>query len=121
MRPAITEGIAHFNARRFFEAHEALEALWLKEKGEEKLFLHRLIQVAAAFHHHLRGNEKGFRSLLEKGEKKLALYAERNHGIDVENFLKQLRPSLAAARSQELGATTLPLPFLRTLDGCSMP
>ena len=119
MRPAITEGIAHFNARRFFEAHEALEALWLKEKGEEKLFLHGLIQVAAAFHHHLRGNEKGFRSLLEKGEKKLALHSGKNQGIDAENFLKQLGPWLAATRAHEIAPTTLPLPFLRTLAGRS--
>lgn len=115
MHPAITEGIAHFNARRFFEAHEALEALWLKEQGEEKLFLHGLIQVAAAFHHYLRGNEDGFRSLLEKGEKKLTLYSEKNYRIDSEDFLTQIRPWLAAARGQELAETPLPLPVIRTL------
>ena len=116
MHPAITEGIAHFNSRRFFEAHEALEALWLTEQGEGKLFLHGLIQVAAAFHHYQRGNEEGFRSLLEKGEKKLTLHSGMNYGIDVEDFLKQLRPRLAAARAQNLAATALPLPVIRTLQ-----
>jgi hypothetical protein len=117
MHPAITEGIAHFNSRRFFEAHEALEALWLTEQGEGKLFLHGLIQVAAAFHHYLRGNEEGFRSLLEKGAKKMTLHAEKNHGIDAEDSLKQLRPWLAAARAQNLAAATLPLPVIRTFGG----
>ena len=114
MHPAITEGIAHFNARRFFEAHEALEALWLKEKGEEKLFLHGLIRVAAAFHHFRRGNEEGFRSLLDKGSRKLIFHSGKDFGIDVEDFLKQLRPWLAAARSPESASAAPPLPVIRT-------
>ena len=116
MHPAIAEGIRLFNSQRYFEAHEALEALWLTEQGEEKLFLHGLIQVAAAFHHYQRGNDAGFRSLLEKGEKKLTVYSQENYGIDVEDFLIQLRPWLAAARAQNLAATTLPLPVIRTLQ-----
>ena len=115
MHPAVAQGIALFNSRRFFEAHEALEPLWLTERGEEKLFLHGLIQVAAAFHHYLRGNGEGFRSLLEKGAKKLTLYSENNYGIDAEDLLKQILPWLAAARAQEPPATTLPLPIVRAL------
>jgi predicted metal-dependent hydrolase len=115
MHPDIARGIALFNSRRFFEAHEALESLWLKEQGDEKLFLHGLIQVAAAFHHYLRGNGEGFRSLLEKGAKKLALYAGNHYGIDLEDFQKQIRPWLAAAQAQESAATTLPLPVIRAL------
>ncbi|HUU14905.1 MAG TPA: DUF309 domain-containing protein [Terriglobia bacterium] len=43
MDPALKEGVRLFNARKFFEAHEALETLWLKSADEEKILLHGLI------------------------------------------------------------------------------
>lgn len=42
-------GLAHFNAEKFFEAHEFWEEIWLVESEPEKTFLQGLIQVAAAF------------------------------------------------------------------------
>lgn len=76
MDEPLAEGVRLFNARKFFEAHEALEALWLNARGEEKVFLHGLVQVAAAFHHFVRHNPAGFRSLLEKGLGKLEAFGE---------------------------------------------
>lgn len=90
MDPALQEGVRLFNAGKFFEAHEALEALWLKKGGEEKNFLHGLIQVAAAFHHFTRGNLAGFRSLLEKGSIKLENSAAVRDEIRLARFLTQL-------------------------------
>jgi uncharacterized protein len=121
MHPAIAEGIRLFNSQKFFEAHEALEALWLIEQGDGKRFLHGLIQVAAAFHHYQRKNTKGFRSLLEKGARTLSLHSEMNYGIDAEHLLKQFGPWLAAARAQTLAATPLPLPVIRIFAERSMP
>jgi len=80
MEAGTVEGIHLFNTREFFEAHEALEAVWLKTKGDRKTFLHGLIQVAAAFHHHTHGNRAGFRSLLEKGCTKLEKIGGRDRG-----------------------------------------
>ncbi len=88
----IAEGIGLFNAQKFFEAHEALEAVWLKAQGNRKIFLHGLIQVAAAFHHHRRGNAAGFHSLLEKGWKKLERFGATEEGIDLDGLRKQLQP-----------------------------
>ncbi len=92
MDPALREGVRLFNARKFFEAHEALETLWLTSADEEKTFLHGLIQVAAAFHHFTRGNLVGFRSLLEKGSIKLEKSAEARGGFQLAKFLSQLQP-----------------------------
>ncbi len=97
-----------FNSQHFFEAHEALEALWLKEQGDEKQLLHGLIQVAAAFHHYQRGNCEGFRSLLDKGTRKLAQFSGTRQELDLADFLIQLQPWLAA--SEALGLTS-PIPF----------
>jgi uncharacterized protein len=88
----IAEGIHLFNAKKFFEAHEALEAVWLKAQGDRKIFLHGLIQVAAGFHHHRRGNAAGFQSLLEKGWKKLERFGATEEGIDLNGLRKQLQP-----------------------------
>lgn len=92
MEPGIAEGVRLFNAGKFFEAHEALEAVWLKAQGDQKLFLHGLIQIAAAFHHHKRWNPAGFRSLLEKGLKKLEKFGATKEGIDLRGLRKQLDP-----------------------------
>lgn len=108
----IAEGIRLFNAQKFFEAHEALEVVWLKAQGDRKIFLHGLIQVAAAFHHHRRGNTAGFRSLLGKGWKKLERFGAAEEGIDLDGLRKQLQPwrdYLDHAEAVERGRTP-PLP-----------
>ena len=74
-------GIALFNARKFFEAHEAWEELWLVEVEPEKTFLQGLIQVAAAFHHHGRGNRRGTQSLLAAGLAKLRSFPDDHRGL----------------------------------------
>jgi DUF309 family protein family protein len=84
-------GIRLFNRRKFFEAHEALEAVWLKAEGDDKVLLHGLIQIAAAFHHFQRRNVPGFRSLLEKGSRKLERFGEERDGIDLGRLGEAIR------------------------------
>src|SRR5262249_23418987 len=60
------EGITHFNAGRYYEAHEVWEAIWLRASGEEKRFYQMLIQAAVGLHHYDRGNLRGARSLYER-------------------------------------------------------
>jgi hypothetical protein len=91
MDDAFLEGIRLFNSRQFFACHEALESLWLKEQGEEKLFLQGLIQVAAAFHHHARSNPQGAQPLLEEGWKKLVRFGETRRGVDLAGLRRQLQ------------------------------
>jgi len=40
-----------FNAGRYYEAHDVLEHLWLRETGPEYAFYKGLIQIAGAFVH----------------------------------------------------------------------
>ena len=44
-----TEGVDHFNGRRFWEAHEAWERGWRELPVVEKLHVQALIQTAAVF------------------------------------------------------------------------
>jgi predicted metal-dependent hydrolase len=75
------KGLAHFNGREFFLAHEVWEELWLREPEPEKTFLQGLIQIAAAFHHYGRGNLRGTKSLLIAGTAKIGAFPTDHRGI----------------------------------------
>jgi len=65
-------GIALFNRRQFFEAHEVWEDGWRIADGGDRLLRHGLIQVAAGFHKLQCGQPGGCAALLSKGAEKLA-------------------------------------------------
>jgi predicted metal-dependent hydrolase len=118
MDDSFREGIALFNAQKFFECHEALEALWLKAQGEEKLFLHGLIQVAAALHHHSRRNPVGARSLLEKGWKKLERFGDVKSGVNLARLRCQIHPwrEFLGARAEPAAAIRANAPLLPQIE-----
>jgi predicted metal-dependent hydrolase len=102
-------GITLFNARKFFEAHEVWEELWLAESEPEKTFLQGLIQVAAAFHHHGRGNSRGTQSLLAAGLAKLASFPDDHRGIALGELRTGARQWAETPRdSKEAGARKPP-------------
>ena len=80
--PPISEGVALFNEQRFWHAHEAWERLWLIERGPEKRFLQGLIQLAAAYHHVVRGNHRGARRLFDAALAKLEPFDADHDGVD---------------------------------------
>ena len=79
---AIEKGVALFNDREFWHAHEAWEEIWLKTTGEEKIFLQGLIQLAAAYHHVQRGTFSGGVRLFDAALRKLEPFAGGYLGID---------------------------------------
>ncbi len=95
--PRYLEGIAFFNARDFYAAHDAWESLWLERFGEEKDFLQGLILCAVALLHYRRGNLNGvrsrYRAALDKFEKYPAVY----WGLDLKKFLRRMSGSLHRA------------------------
>src|SRR5512136_1585549 len=78
----VLEGLRLFNERHFFEAHEVLEDVWHRERGEPRLFLQGLIQICAGFHHFQNGNPRGAADLLQRGADKMRKYPDRYLGID---------------------------------------
>jgi uncharacterized protein len=111
-------GVAHFNAREFFEAHEVWEELWLVAREPEKTFLQGLIQVAAAFHHHARENARGAKSLLAAGVAKLQAFPEAHRGIAVSDFRTDAKNWLEEIEAGG-GVESRALPLIRVLDGPS--
>lgn len=66
-------GIAHFNAGRFFAAHEAWETCWKASTDPEaRQFFKALAQIAAGYVHLQRGNLRGASVLLRRGAGHLA-------------------------------------------------
>ncbi|HXE74513.1 MAG TPA: DUF309 domain-containing protein [Candidatus Xenobia bacterium] len=94
-------GLDCFNRGEFFACHELLEEIWLEEPEEEKPFYQGLIQVAAAFHHHQRGNRTGLESLLRAGVEKLRRYRPSYHGVDLVALLAALTPWLDALENRQ--------------------
>jgi predicted metal-dependent hydrolase len=77
-------GMEMFNSRRFFDAHEVWEEIWLASPEPRRTFLQGVIQIAAAYHHYLRGNRDGACSLLNAGLRRLGAFPARYHDIELD-------------------------------------
>jgi predicted metal-dependent hydrolase len=95
-------GVMLFNDRKFFEAHEAWEEIWLHSKLPEKTFLQGLIQMTAAFHHHSRGNLQGMQSLLRRGLARLDEFPATHRGLRIGNLRSSARAWLAALHGKDM-------------------
>jgi uncharacterized protein len=80
---ALARGIKHFNAGRYFQAHEAWEEGWHPAPEPERDFWQGLTQVAVGLTHRLRGNAHGSATLLRRGAKRLSGYGTTHMGLPV--------------------------------------
>jgi len=92
-----------WNEQRYYEAHDVLEQLWLKEtNSREADFFKGLIQAAGAFVHlqkrfghpsHAKHSRRLFPAvrLFQLAEKNLSIFAPRHHGLDVAALCRLLR------------------------------
>lgn len=88
-------GLAAFRAGRFFEAHEEWELLWKESKGDDRVFLQGLIQLAAACVHIGRGNAAPATRLLALAKAKLDRFGDEEGGIDLGFLRKEIEAALA--------------------------
>jgi len=82
------EGVAHFNATEFWEAHESWEALWLEAEGNLVEFYQGLIQLAAAYHHAKRGTLRGAVRLFDASLRRLAPFPDDFLDLDRSAAIK---------------------------------
>jgi predicted metal-dependent hydrolase len=85
------QGIEHFNSRRYFEAHEAWEEIWLRSEGEAKVFYQMLIQAAVGLHHYERGNARGATGMYKNVREKLARLPAVFMSLDLHDFSRQFK------------------------------
>jgi predicted metal-dependent hydrolase len=99
--PKAVEGMDSFNAGKYFEAHEALEAAWRDEFGPVRDLYRGILQVGVVYLHITRHNYPGAIKVYHRCQKWLKPWPETCRGISVG----QLRQDLDAAILvlQELG------------------
>jgi len=93
-----------FNQRLYFEAHEVLEQLWLKERGRPlDLFYKGLIQLAGAFVHLQKRRRRPAIALFGLARHNLEQYPRYNEGLDLRvvlDTINQYIQGLEKATSQ---------------------
>jgi predicted metal-dependent hydrolase len=113
----LERGRALFNARLFWEAHEAWEEAWMEEEGDTRLFLQGLIQVAAGYYKaFVQEQPVGCVKLLGSGLDKLRPLPGAFGGIALAGFIAQVDRTLRSARDWEKGGARLDAGDVPRLD-----
>lgn len=91
--PLFFGGAELFNRKKFFEAHEEWEKLWMSLPKDDAMrdFYKGLIQAAAVFEHLRRKNLSGAQGLLGTSVPLLERFAPRAEGLDVQALLGDLK------------------------------
>lgn len=112
------EGIEHFNAARYFDAHEVWEEIWLRSSGQTKVFYQMLIQAAVGLHHYERGNARGARGMHSNVIEKLGRLPSIFMSLDLADFSRQFRDHLAELieNNNEAPPVDKPRPHIQLLD-----
>ncbi len=85
-------GVDHFNAGRFFAAHEAWEEIWRSTTPEPRELFRGLIQVAVGLYHFVeRGNPGPARRVLARGLARIEPYPQGTEGLDLEGLCASAR------------------------------
>ncbi|MFQ5912671.1 MAG: DUF309 domain-containing protein [Nitrospinota bacterium] len=93
------EGVALFNAREYWESHEAWEDVWREGNPTERFFYQGLIQVAAGFVKVQKTWHAPAVLNLQKGLSKLEKLENPDVPIDFEGFVRQVRAVLRKLRA----------------------
>jgi hypothetical protein len=97
-----------FNRQLFYEAHEVLEHLWLKDKqGPNGAFYKGLIQLAGAFVHVQKGRPQPAASLLKLTLANLEKYPAIHEHLSVETTCNLARKWLVTLEQGRLDAPPL--------------
>ena len=96
-------GRAHFDAGRYFPAHEAWETAWKQARDTPDAELFKgLSQLGAGYVHLLRGNAHGAVTLLRRAASRLGRYPAGHRGVDCPRVALQ-----AAAEADRVAAGEL--------------
>ncbi len=105
-----------FNRQLFYEAHDVLEDLWLRDrKGPNGDFFKGLIQLAGAFVHLQKNRLRPADALFQLAERNLGKYPARHEATDVSALLalvSQWRRALAGNNFERNPLSPSALPSL---------
>src|SRR5918912_2931388 len=96
-------GIGHWNAERFFPAHEAWETCWKQAKEtDEAEFFKGLSQLGAGYVHLLRGNAHGAKTLMRRGAGRVVRYPDGHHGVATQALARRAQTDADAIERGDL-------------------
>ena len=90
LHPKAVEGLELFNQRRYFEAHEALEAAWRDETGPIRDLYRGILQVGVVYLHITQFNYAGAMKVFLRSRKWLSPWPDTCRGIAVGRLQKDL-------------------------------
>lgn len=110
----LKDGIALFNRKEFFRAHEEFEAEWHASRGPDRYLHQGLAQACAGLLKVERGEQGGAARLLERSLKNLEQALAEGASIPAEIDLDRLIGDLRAARATLIsGAPVVAPPAIR--------
>jgi pSer/pThr/pTyr-binding forkhead associated (FHA) protein len=117
--PQYLRGIEHFNAGRYFDAHEVWEEIWLRSSDDTKVFYQMLIQAAVGLHHYERGNSRGARGMHNNVVEKLGRLPSVFMSLDLVEFSRNFNVFLAdliESNNEAAPSIDKPRPQIRLLS-----
>ncbi len=99
LHPKAIEGLRLFNQKRFFEAHEELEAAWRNERGAIRDLYRGILQVAVVYLHITRGNYDGAVKVHDRCMKWLRDWPDVCRGIQVGKLRNDLGNVMEAVQT----------------------
>jgi predicted metal-dependent hydrolase len=97
-----------FNQQKFYEAHDVLEHIWLKDKhGPNGAFFKGLIQLAGAFVHLQKNRPQPASSLFKLALANLEKYPAAHEHLNLHATSELIRKWLAGLEQANLGGNPL--------------
>ena len=98
LHPKAIEGLRLFNARRYFEAHEELEAAWRDEKGRIRELYQGILEAGVTYLHITRGNYPGAIKVYGRSMRWLRQWPATCRGVEVERLRNDLEAAIEEVR-----------------------
>ena len=86
LHPKAIEGLHLFNAGKYFEAHEELEAVWREEQGPIRDLYRGILQIAVTYLHITHANYDGAVKVYGRSLKWLKEWSDVCRGINVQKL-----------------------------------
>jgi len=98
LHPRARAGILLFNAGRYFDAHEELEAAWKDERGKVRELYQGILEAAVTYLHITRGNYPGAMKVFGRSVRWLKDWPEICRGVDVGQLRRDLSVAISEVR-----------------------
>ncbi len=96
LHPKAVEGLALFDARKYWHAHEALETAWLEEPGPVRHLYRGILQAGVVYLHAERLNYRGVIKVYQRCRKWLDPFPEQCRGLEIGQLRADLEAVYAA-------------------------